>query len=105
MDWNSLSVDRYYEDLNSNNEVGIGILDISRDIDNDFVAKRTFDMTYFYINRMIKMNLCSYVGRYTTVSQILEKFSATKCRICSKQSAVFCSWTYYGQARTTSLSN
>ena len=35
MDWNSLSVDRYYEDLNSNNEVGVGILDISRDIDNE----------------------------------------------------------------------
>ncbi len=82
MDWNSLSVDRYYEDLNSNNEVGIGILDISRDIDNDFVAKRTFDMTYFYINRMIKMNLCSYVGRYTTVSQILENAIVQDKKYC-----------------------
>ena len=72
MDWNSLTVDRYYEDLNSNNEVGVGILDITRDIDNEFVAKRTFDMTYFYINRMIKMNLCSYVGRHKTVKEILE---------------------------------
>lgn len=82
MDWNSLSVDRYYEDLNSNNEVGIGILDISRDIDNEFVAKRTFDMTYFYINRMIKMNLCSYVGRHTTVSQILENAIAQDKKYC-----------------------
>ena len=66
MDWNSLSVDRYYEDLNSNNEVGIGILDISRDIDNDFVAKRTFDMTYFYINRMIKIftKIMNIIGQH-----------------------------------------
>jgi hypothetical protein len=37
-DWNSLSVDRYYEDLSNNNEVGIGILDISRDIESEFVV-------------------------------------------------------------------
>ena len=57
-DWNSLNLDRYYEDLDGNNDLAIGILDIGRDIDSDFVAKRTFDMTYFYINRMLKMNLC-----------------------------------------------
>jgi hypothetical protein len=71
-DWNSLTVDRYYEDLTGNNDVAVGILDISRDIDNEFVAKRTFDMTYFYINRMLKMGLCSYVGHHKTVKEILE---------------------------------
>ena len=71
-DWNSLTVDRYYEDLDGNNDLAIGILDIGRDIDSDFVAKRTFDMTYFYINRMLKMNLCSYVGHPKTVKEILE---------------------------------
>ena len=71
-DWNSITVDRYYENLNVHNEVGIGILDISRDISNKFVQKRTFDMTYFYINRMIKMGMCSYVGFHKTVKEILE---------------------------------
>ena len=36
-DWNSLTHDRYYEDHQSNNQVGIGILNISRDIKNEFV--------------------------------------------------------------------
>ena len=58
-DWNSLTVDRYYEDLTGNNDVAVGILDISRDIDNEFVAKRTFDMTYFILICMLKMGLCS----------------------------------------------
>ena len=71
-DWNSLSVDRYYEDLSNNNEVGIGILDISRDIESEFVSKRTFDMTYFYVNRMLKMKLASYVGFDSSVKQLLE---------------------------------
>lgn len=71
-DWNSLSVDRYYESLNSNADVGLGILDISRDIDSNFVAKRTFDMTYFYVNRMLKMQLASYVGVNTSVKALLK---------------------------------
>ena len=71
-DWNSITVDRYYENINIENKVGIGILDISRDIPNKFLQKRTFDMTYFYINRMIKMGLCSYVGMHKTVKEILE---------------------------------
>ena len=71
-DWNSLSVDRYYESLNSNADVGLGILDISRDIDSNFVAKRTFDMTYFYVNRMLKMQLASYIGVNTSVKALLK---------------------------------
>ena len=36
-DWNSITVDRYYENINVDNKVGIGILDISRDIPNKFL--------------------------------------------------------------------
>jgi len=72
-DWNSLSADRYYDTISNSNEVGIGILDISRDIDSDFVAKRTFDITYFYVNRMLKMKLATYVGFEKRVERLLEK--------------------------------
>ena len=72
-DWNSITVDRYYENLSIENNVGVGILDISRDITNSTVQKRTFDMTYFYINRMIKMGMCSYVGFHNRVETILEE--------------------------------
>ena len=72
-DWNSVSVDRYYDTLNLGNEVAIGILDISRDIPDKFVQKRCFDMTYFYINRMAKMGYCKYVGFSNNVKTILEK--------------------------------
>ena len=51
-DWDSISVDRYYEDINVDVEVAVGILDISRDIPNTFLAKRTYDKTFFYVNRM-----------------------------------------------------
>lgn len=72
-DWNSLSVDRYYESLAIDTQVGIGILDISRDIHSETVSKRSFDMTYFYINRMVKMKLVSYIGRATTVQELLQQ--------------------------------
>jgi len=72
-DWNSITVDRYYENLNIDNKVAIGILDISRDIPNKFLQKRTFDMTYFYINRMLKMGICNYVGFHNKVETILEE--------------------------------
>ena len=77
-DWNSLSVDRYYEDMSSHSDVGIGILDISRDIESNFIAKRTFDMTYFYINRMLKMKLATYVGVETKVEKLLERHRQIK---------------------------
>tara|TARA_E500000178_G_scaffold338245_1_gene378331 strand:+ start:3096 stop:4565 length:1470 start_codon:yes stop_codon:yes gene_type:complete len=72
-DWNSITIDRYYEDLKIDNRVGIGILNINRDINNTWLQKRCFDMTYFYINRMIKMGMCSYVGFHKTVEEILEQ--------------------------------
>ena len=57
-DWNSITVDRYYEQLRVPSTVAIGILNISRDINSKIVNKRTLDMTYFYINRMVKAGLC-----------------------------------------------
>lgn len=71
-DWNSILIDRYYDQLPSSNEVAIGILDISRDIESEFIRKRTFDMTYFYINRMLKMKLATYVGFESRVERLLE---------------------------------
>lgn len=81
-DWNSITVDRYYEQLPNNNDVAIGILDISRDIENAFVQKRTFDMTYFYVNRMLKMGLCSYVGFHDKVEKILELAISANKKYC-----------------------
>ena len=71
-DWNSITVDRYWEQIKVSNEIAIGILNISRDINSELVAKRSFDMTYFYINRMVKMGLCKYIGSYNTVERLLE---------------------------------
>jgi len=81
-DWNSITVDRYYENLNINNDVALGILDISRDIESKVIQKRTFDMTYFYVNRMIKMGLCSYVGFHTKVEDILERAVDANKKYC-----------------------
>lgn len=71
-DWNSISIDRYYQDINIDTKIGIGILDLGRDISSHMVRKRSFDMTFFYINRMLKMGLCSYRGFETKVKTILE---------------------------------
>ena len=72
-DWNSITVDRYYEQLKVPSTVAIGILNISRDINSDIVNKRTLDMTYFYINRMIKAGVGNYIGEYKKVEEMLEK--------------------------------
>lgn len=69
----SIRVDRYYEQLSKNSEVAVGILDITRDITNLTVQKRTFDMTFFYINRMLKMGLVKYAGFHKTIDDILEE--------------------------------
>ena len=81
-DWNSISVDRYYEDINVDVEVAVGILDISRDIPNTFLAKRTYDKTFFYVNRMLKMKMCTYVGFHKSVDKILECALQTNKKYC-----------------------
>tara|TARA_B110000495_G_scaffold76040_1_gene65193 strand:+ start:347 stop:1846 length:1500 start_codon:yes stop_codon:yes gene_type:complete len=72
-DWNSITVDRYYEQLRVPSTVAIGILNISRDINSKIVNKRTLDMTYFYINRMVKAGLCDYIGSHNSVKDILDE--------------------------------
>ena len=81
-DWNSITVDRYWEQIKVPNDVAIGILDISRDIDSRTVAKRSFDMTYFYVNRMIKMGMCTFVGFEKRVETILENALAKNKKYC-----------------------
>lgn len=81
-DWDSITVDRYWEQITVPNVVGIGILDISRDIPNDVVRKRTFDMTYFYINRMLKMGMSSYIGTALTVEELLNNAIAQNKKYC-----------------------
>ena len=81
-DWNSIEIDRYYDKINVPNNTGIGILDINRDISSALVRKRSFDMTYFYINRMIKMKYCDYVGFYTRVEHILEQAIQQNKKYC-----------------------
>jgi len=71
-DWNSITYDRYISDNKLETSVGLGILDISRDIDSNFVRKRTFDMTFWMINQCIKMGFGSYRGYYEKVEDILK---------------------------------
>lgn len=78
----SITIDRYWADLKIPADIGIGILDISRDIDSAFVQKRTFDMTYFYINRMVKLRTVEYLGFYDTVSKILEQALLKNKKYC-----------------------
>ena len=79
---NSITVDRYYESIMPAADVGIGILDISRDIPNATIQKRTFDMTYFYINRMMRMGLVRYLGQHLTVDEILEAAAKQNLPYC-----------------------
>ena len=72
-DWNSITVDRYYEGIRVPSTVAIGILNISRDINSNTINKRTFDMTYFYINRMVKAGLSDYIGSYKSVKEMLDE--------------------------------
>ena len=81
-DWNSITVDRYWEQIKVSNDIAIGILDTRRDIDSDIVSKRSFDMTYFYINRMVKMGLSKYVGSAITVHEILERAVKENKKYC-----------------------
>jgi hypothetical protein len=82
-DHNSLSDgERYFDTSRIDIPIGIGILDISRDIPNHFVRKRCFEMTYWMINQSIKQNLCEYRGFYSSVKSILQKSLESKDTIC-----------------------
>lgn len=81
-DWNSITVDKYFCSIILDIKIGIGILDISRDIPSDIVRKRCFDMTFWMINQGMKNNLCGYRGFHTKVSSILEESIEAKDQIC-----------------------
>lgn len=70
-DYNSISDNRYFDPSQVDVKVGVGILDISRDIHNTFVRKKTFDMTYWMVNQSVNQGLCSYRGCDHKISTIL----------------------------------
>ena len=72
-DYNCLEEgERYFDTSIVDKKISVGILDISRDIFNDWVSKRTFDMTYWSVNQCYTKNLCDYCGYNTSVKQLLE---------------------------------
>lgn len=81
-DYNCLMSDERYFDQTVNAKVGVGMLDISRDIPSEFIRKQTFDMTYWMINQSVKLSLCKYRGFSHRVSDILENSLANGDDIC-----------------------
>lgn len=84
-DWNSITIDRYYDDTKLDVRVGLGILDISRDIDSNSVRKKSFDMTFWMINQSLKMGSGSYRGYEEKVEDILENSLSQGDEICIVQ--------------------
>ena len=72
-DWNSITIDRYFSNNILDTKVGLGILDISRDINSTLVRKRSFDMTFWMTNQSLKMGYGTYRGFYEKIETILEK--------------------------------
>jgi hypothetical protein len=82
-DWNSISSgERYFEPDNYTGVVGVGMLDISRDIPNHFVRKRCFDMTYWMINQSVKLRLCGYRGFHHQIEDLLEQSYQRGDKLC-----------------------
>lgn len=82
-DWNSVSTgERYFEATEDNVSIGVGMLDLSRDIPNEFVRKRTFDMTYWMLNQSLQINLCKYRGFSDSVKQLLNASDNANDDIC-----------------------
>ena len=81
-DWNSITYDRYLDHYKLDIPVGLGILDISRDIDSEFVRKRSFDMTFWMTNQSLKMGYGTYRGFNDKVEDILEESLSKGDQIC-----------------------
>lgn len=82
-DHNSITEgERYFERNTIDTSIGVGILDISRDIPNHFVRKRCFDMTYWMVNQSVKLNLCKYRGASHNVKQLLQDSKDAGDEIC-----------------------
>jgi len=73
-DYNSISKeDRYFNSNSIDVSIGVGILDISRDIQNNFIRKKSFDMTLWMIRESLSREICSYSGFNHSVKKILEE--------------------------------
>ncbi len=82
-DYNSISGDeRYFDSSRISISIGVGILDLSRDIPSDFVRKKTFDMTYWMVNQSYYQGLCTYSGFNYKVSNILNESIKNGNKIC-----------------------
>jgi hypothetical protein len=82
-DYNSLADgERYFNPEEVQAKVSIGMLDISRDIDNEFIRKRCFDISYWMINQSVKLGLASYVGFHHRVEFLLEEGLKAGNQIC-----------------------
>ena len=81
-DWNSITVDRYFDDNKAKYPMGLGILDISRDIPSKKIRKRSFDMTFWMINQSLKMDMAVYRGFDEQVENILETSLAAGDEFC-----------------------
>lgn len=78
----SLSADeRFFDPDSVTASVDVGILDIGRDIDDNFVRKKTFDLTLWSINQCIGRSICNYVGYHHSVHRILANCESDVCVI------------------------
>lgn len=81
-DYNSLDKDeRYFNSDSIVYNIGVGMLNITRDIPNEWVAKRSFDLTYWMINQSIIQNLCRYSGYHKSVKAIIEEAETKNCEV------------------------
>ena len=81
-DYNSIAEGERYFDKKIDVPIGIGILDISRDIPNHFVRERCFHMTYWMVNQSLKKDLCYYVGFNHSIKILLETSKQQGHKIC-----------------------
>lgn len=82
-DHNSITEgERYFDIKDIDVPIGVGMLDISRDIPNHFVRKRCFDMTYWMLNQSVKQDQCSYRGFNHKVSSLLQASVDAGDKVC-----------------------
>lgn len=81
-DWNSITYDRYLSDNKLDTKVGHGILDISRDITNERLRKRTFDLTFWMVNQCLKMGFGTYRGYNHSIKELLTESLVNGDELC-----------------------
>lgn len=82
-DHNSITEgERYFDIKDIDVPIGVGMLDISRDIPNHFVRKRCFDMTYWMLNQSVKQSQCAYRGFNHKVGSLLQASLDAGDKVC-----------------------